>query len=107
MRSRWIAGSSPATTVVRGRPCERRDPYAATSMFEQGACGLSGGSLETSVVMGPCAVRAIAHQAGTTLVFVVRPLNISNALKEITGPIMLAGAGKMGGPMLSGWPAQG
>ncbi len=57
--------------------------------------------------MGPCAVRAIAHQAGTTLVFVVRPLNISNALKEITGPIVLAGAGKMGGAMLSGWLAQG
>jgi len=76
-------------------------------MFEQGACGLSGGSLETSVVMCPCAVRAIAHQAGTTLVFVVTPLNISNALKEITGPIMLAGAGKMGGAMLTGWLARG
>jgi len=30
-----------------------------------------------------------------------------NALQDITGPIVLAGAGKMGGAMLSGWLAQG
>jgi pyrroline-5-carboxylate reductase len=31
----------------------------------------------------------------------------SNALSQITGTIVLAGAGKMGGAMLSGWLAQG
>jgi pyrroline-5-carboxylate reductase len=31
----------------------------------------------------------------------------ANALKQISGPILLAGAGKMGGAMLSGWLAQG
>jgi pyrroline-5-carboxylate reductase len=37
----------------------------------------------------------------------VTTLNASNALHEITAPIVLAGAGKMGGAMLSGWLAQG
>src|SRR5712664_180951 len=32
---------------------------------------------------------------------------MSNALQKITGTIVLAGAGKMGGAMLSGWLAQG
>jgi pyrroline-5-carboxylate reductase len=31
----------------------------------------------------------------------------ARALKQINGPIVLAGAGKMGGAMLSGWLAQG
>jgi pyrroline-5-carboxylate reductase len=31
----------------------------------------------------------------------------TNTLQEIKGPIVLAGAGKMGGAMLSGWLAQG
>jgi pyrroline-5-carboxylate reductase len=31
----------------------------------------------------------------------------ANALKQVSGPILLAGAGKMGGAMLSGWLAQG
>jgi pyrroline-5-carboxylate reductase len=31
----------------------------------------------------------------------------ASALKQISGPIVLAGAGKMGGAMLSGWLAQG
>jgi pyrroline-5-carboxylate reductase len=34
-------------------------------------------------------------------------LNTNNALQNIQGPIVLAGAGKMGGAMLSGWLAQG
>lgn len=34
-------------------------------------------------------------------------MNTSNALQDIKGPIVLAGAGKMGGAMLSGWLAQG
>src|ERR1700730_16920115 len=33
--------------------------------------------------------------------------NNSNALQNITATIVLAGAGKMGGAMLSGWLAQG
>jgi pyrroline-5-carboxylate reductase len=39
--------------------------------------------------------------------FAVAPSNTTNALQNITGPIVLAGAGKMGGAMLSGWLAQG
>jgi pyrroline-5-carboxylate reductase len=34
-------------------------------------------------------------------------LNTTNALQNIKGPIVLAGAGKMGGAMLTGWLAQG
>ncbi len=34
-------------------------------------------------------------------------MNTNNALKNISGTIVLAGAGKMGGAMLSGWLAQG
>jgi pyrroline-5-carboxylate reductase len=34
-------------------------------------------------------------------------LNTGSALKNISGTIVLAGAGKMGGAMLSGWLAQG
>ena len=37
----------------------------------------------------------------------VRSLNTSNTLKDIKGPIVLAGAGKMGGAMLTGWLAGG
>ena len=37
----------------------------------------------------------------------VTPLNNSNALQNIAGTIALAGAGKMGGAMLTGWLAQG
>ena len=37
----------------------------------------------------------------------VRPLNNNNALQNISGTIALAGAGKMGGAMLTGWLAQG
>jgi pyrroline-5-carboxylate reductase len=34
-------------------------------------------------------------------------LNTANALQNINGTVVLAGAGKMGGAMLSGWLAQG
>ena len=34
-------------------------------------------------------------------------LGTNNALQNITGPIVLAGAGKMGGAMLTGWLARG
>jgi len=39
--------------------------------------------------------------------FVVTSVNSSNALQNINGTIVLAGAGKMGGAMLLGWLAQG
>jgi pyrroline-5-carboxylate reductase len=38
---------------------------------------------------------------------VVTALDASNALQKITGTIVLAGAGKMGGARLSGWLARG
>jgi pyrroline-5-carboxylate reductase len=38
---------------------------------------------------------------------VVAPVNNSSTLKDITGTIALAGAGKMGGAMLTGWLARG
>jgi pyrroline-5-carboxylate reductase len=39
--------------------------------------------------------------------FVVSTLSTTNALKSVHGTIALAGAGKMGGAMLTGWLAQG
>ncbi|MDO8398335.1 MAG: pyrroline-5-carboxylate reductase [Bradyrhizobium sp.] len=51
--------------------------------------------------MGP------GSEAGTTASFVVSTLNTTSALKNITGTIVLAGAGKMGGAMLTGWLAGG
>jgi pyrroline-5-carboxylate reductase len=38
---------------------------------------------------------------------VVTPLETDNALHAIQGPIVLAGAGKMGGAMLTGWLVRG
>jgi pyrroline-5-carboxylate reductase len=51
--------------------------------------------------MGP------GSEAGTTREFVVTASNTTNALKNITTTILMAGAGKMGGAMLSGWLARG
>jgi len=51
--------------------------------------------------MGP------GSEAGTTRVFVVAASNTTNALQNITGTVVLAGAGKMGGAMLTGWLAGG
>lgn len=45
--------------------------------------------------------------AGTTAVFVVAVVSTSSTLKNITGTIVLVGAGKMGGAMLAGWLAGG
>ena len=45
-------------------------------------------------------------KAGTTA-NVVSTLSTTNALKNLHGTIALAGAGKMGGAMLTGWLAQG
>ena len=44
---------------------------------------------------------------GTTRAFVVTALDSANALHDIKGTIVLAGAGKMGGALLSGWLARG
>jgi len=50
--------------------------------------------------MGPCVRRDDEITCGDTL-------NTSSALQNTTGTIALAGAGKMGGAMLTGWLAQG
>jgi pyrroline-5-carboxylate reductase len=39
--------------------------------------------------------------------FMVTPLSTNHPLQNITGTLALAGAGKMGGAMLTGWLAQG
>src|SRR6202035_52703 len=57
-------------------------------------------SLEMLVVMSPLF-------AGTTRAFVVTALDSANALHDIKGTIVLAGAGKMGGAMLTGWLSRG
>src|SRR5690348_17881861 len=44
---------------------------------------------------------------GDDSVFVVATLNNNSTLQNITGTIALAGAGKMGGAMLTGWLAGG
>src|SRR6202140_2812368 len=44
---------------------------------------------------------------GTTRAFVVTALDSPNVLHDIKGTIVLAGAGKMGGALLSGWLARG
>jgi pyrroline-5-carboxylate reductase len=50
--------------------------------------------------MGPCF-------RGDDSVGVVTAVNSGEALQQVKGPIVLAGAGKMGGAMLAGWLAQG
>jgi pyrroline-5-carboxylate reductase len=45
--------------------------------------------------------------AGTTADFAVTTVSNADTLKNITGTIVLAGAGKMGGAMLTGWLAGG
>ena len=45
--------------------------------------------------------------AGTTVDFAVTTVSNTEALKNITGTLVLAGAGKMGGAMLTGWLAGG
>src|SRR4051794_13953468 len=37
----------------------------------------------------------------------IKPMNIAQPLTQIEGTLVLAGAGKMGGAMLSGWLARG
>ncbi len=57
--------------------------------------------------MGPGSRCAIAHPAGTTQLFAVTSVVNTNTLQNVHGTIALAGAGKMGGAMLTGWLAQG
>src|SRR5260370_34433541 len=80
------------------RHCESRAPYSVTPEFKQSACGLYCALLEPLVVMG-----SLLSQ-GRRGNFVVTAVN---ALQNIKGPIVLAGAGKMGGAMLAGWLARG
>src|SRR5260370_40388292 len=92
-----MAGTSPAMTKNDGRPCEqgpiRRDVSVQAKClwpflrFTRNAVGY--GSLLSQGV------------------FVVTALNSTNALQQIKATIVLAGAGKMGGAMLSGWLARG
>src|ERR1700733_10098764 len=70
-------------------------------MFKQSACGLSCASIETPGVMGPGLRRDDVRY------LLPMTSRASNTLQDISGPIVLAGAGKMGGAMLAGWLAQG
>src|SRR5690349_8691993 len=45
--------------------------------------------------------------AGTTAIALVITVNSAHTLRDMSGNIVLAGAGKMGAAMLSGWLAQG
>jgi pyrroline-5-carboxylate reductase len=56
--------------------------------------------------MGPAPVRNCAL-GGDDVVICGDVLNTNDALKNINAPLLLAGAGKMGGAMLAGWLAQG
>jgi pyrroline-5-carboxylate reductase len=68
--------------------------------LDQAACGPFLASLEPPVVTVPG-----LRRDGETVR--VTALTTNNPLKNITGTIALAGAGKMGGAMLTGWLAQG
>src|SRR5207237_8276394 len=53
-----------------------------------------------------CGYRSLLSQ-GRTSALVVTPMSTTNALQNTSGTIALAGAGKMGGAMLTGWLAGG
>src|SRR5580704_6904524 len=55
--------------------------------------------------MGPCSRAQLRTRQGRREYVAVTASN--NALQNIIGTIVLAGAGKMGGAMLSGWLAKG
>src|SRR5215211_5860193 len=55
--------------------------------------------------MGPCARAQLRTRQGRR--WSVFRMSSANALANITGTIALAGAGKMGGAMLTGWLAGG
>src|SRR5258705_1260891 len=58
--------------------------------------------------MGPCSVRNRALGRDDERVFrMSSSVTAANPLAQIHGTIALAGAGKMGGAMLTGWLAQG
>ncbi len=71
-----------------------------TAVVSYSACCRFLNELESLVVMGPC-VRRDDNS------FVVASVKTGEALQNISGTVVLAGAGKMGGAMLSGWLAQG
>src|SRR5215469_12010701 len=65
------------------------------AVFE-GACCCALRPLEPPVVMGP-------RLRGDDSLCVVTAVADNSTLQNITGTILLAGAGKMGGAMLTGW----
>ena len=69
-----------------------------TAVFEQTACGPAPRFTRTACGYGSLAFA----QARTTAVFAVATLDNQRTLKNISGTIALAGAGKMGGAMLDG-----
>ena len=100
-RGRGLRLFGDRASYIQCRPGERRDPYAVTPTFRQSACGVYLRFTRTA-----CGYGSLLSQ-GRRNVFAVTTLNSSNALQNIKGTIVLAGAGKMGGAMLSGWLAQG
>src|SRR5262249_48587076 len=81
-------------------PALSRDPYRVISVVAHSACCRHCDDIERPVVMGP-------RLRGDDTSFVVAALNNNSTLQNISGTIVLAGAGKMGGAMLAGWLAQG
>ena len=76
--------------------------------FKQSACRPSCASIEMPVVMGPWALCAIAPGRDDERVcFGCRRSPLIVRSRKSIATIVLAGAGKMGGAMLSGWLAQG
>src|ERR1700733_8349824 len=57
--------------------------------------------------MGPCSRAQLRTRQGRREYFAVASSSTTNCLQDIQGTIVLAGAGKMGGAMLTGWLAQG
>src|SRR6202035_4991414 len=64
-------------------------------------------SIETLGLMGPCSRAQLRTRQGRREYFAVASSSTTNCLQDIQGTIVLAGAGKMGGAMLTGWLAQG
>src|SRR4051812_47590899 len=80
------------------------DPYPVSSDALHGACCKSPDEIETLVVMGP----RFSRGRRWYLFRMASPDDThAHSLAQLKGTIVLAGAGKMGGAMLSGWLEQG
>src|SRR5882762_10539292 len=101
-----VSGQQQHASKARGYPHTRRrpglepGPIPRDVAWGQNACSPARASLERPVVMGPCVRR---DDSG----FVVTSVDNSNTLQNITGTIVLSGAGKMGSAMLTGWLSRG